>query len=62
MKVITTKQGNAKRNRGNGILNWSRVVEMFPQYHEHIYRVRNNYEKLVGLRNRLVIKFGGKYE
>jgi hypothetical protein len=52
------RQGYAKRNRGNGILNWAYLTKQFPAYREHIFRIRKNYEKLVGLRNKLVAKYG----
>lgn len=60
--VLLTKQGYAKRNRGNGSLNWTTVAKMFPSYREHIYRIRKDFTKLVGLRNKLFIKFGMKLE
>lgn len=56
--ILKGKQAYAKRNRGAGILNWKLLAKRFPDYHEHIYRVRNNYAKLVALRNRLVVTFG----
>lgn len=57
--IIIGKQGYAKRNRGSGKLNWTHLSKMFPLYKEHIYRIRRSHEKLVGLRNKLVIKYGG---
>lgn len=56
--IMIGKQGTAKRNRGTGILNWKLLAKRFPNYREHIYRIRNNYEKLVGLRNKLVLTLG----
>ena len=56
--IMIGKQGYAKRNRGTGILNWKLLMKTFPTHAEHVYRVRKNFEKLVTLRNKLVMKFG----
>jgi hypothetical protein len=56
------KQGHARRNRGNGILNWSVLAKKFPDYREHIYRIRKNYPKLLALGMRLVKKYGLRRE
>lgn len=52
------KQGYAKRNRGSGTLNWTHLIKMFPLYRNHIYRIRKDYKKLVGLRNKLFFMEG----
>lgn len=56
--IMIGKQGYARRNRGTGILNWKLLANRFPERLEHIYRVRNDYKKLVALRNRLVKTLG----
>ena len=55
--IMIGKQGNARRNRGNGVVNWTLLMKMFPTHRNHIYRIRNNQEKLVALRNMLVVKW-----
>lgn len=57
-KVIQTKMGTAKRNRGTGVLNWTQVAKVFPDYREHIYRIRNDQKKLVALAHRLIKRYG----
>lgn len=49
-------QGYARKNRGNGKLDWAYLYDIAPRYRQHIYRIRKNYQKLVGLRNQLVSK------
>lgn len=53
-KVIQTKMGTAKRNRGNGGVDWALFMKAFPDHREHIYRIRRSPKKLVTLANKLV--------
>ena len=53
---ISMKMGTVKV-RGKGILNWTHLTKMFPEYADHIYRIRKSQEKLLELRTKLIIKF-----
>lgn len=57
-KIITTKQGYAKRKKGSGVLNWSYLVQCYPDYAKHIIRIRTHSVKLLSLRNRLEVESG----
>lgn len=56
--IAKGKQGYVRRSRGTGVLNWEFLAKKYPEYHEHIYRIRKDLQKLVTLRNILVIKKG----
>lgn len=51
--IMIGKMGHAKRNRGTGILDWAFLAKIFPDWREHIYRIRNDQNRLLVLRNRL---------
>jgi hypothetical protein len=52
-KIITTKMGYAKRNRGAGGVDWALLAKRYPERAEQIKRLKNSPAKLLSLRARL---------